>query len=421
MLRLGYLLVFLVINALLAALNLRAYRWINEAFAPPRGVRRVIAAGLVAAWLVTALGRFLARTLPDLPIAGPLLVSLIVELSVLVAVALLLTVDFWRAGHRIAVRLSGLFPRRTSAARRRDEPVEPREEARLDRRSFTTRALVGSAFLASGSSSLYGVLAGRHDYIVEEVPIPISGLSTKLDGFAIVQLSDLHIGTFVREPELAAAVDLVRTAKPDLIVLTGDLIDNDPRLAPMLGRFVRRLEGVAREGVTVISGNHDYYAGITETLNAVREGGANLLRNRGRVIGDARAGFALLGVDDMRGRRFERGGGPDLHRALESLPRLGGRVAPARDLPRVLLCHNPSYFEVARGQVALQLSGHTHGGQYNPGVHPASWVFRHGWVAGRYESSGSELYVNRGFGTAGPPVRLGAPPEVTRLILTART
>jgi predicted MPP superfamily phosphohydrolase len=84
------------------------------------------------------------------------------------------------------------------------------------------------------------------------------------------------------------------------------------------------------------------------------------------------------------------------------------------------LCHNPAYFEAAAGQVALQLSGHTHGGQFNPGIRPADWVFRHGWVAGRYESSGSQLYVNRGFGTAGPPVRLGAPPEVTRIVLTAR-
>jgi predicted MPP superfamily phosphohydrolase len=101
------------------------------------------------------------------------------------------------------------------------------------------------------------------------------------------------------------------------------------------------------------------------------------------------------------------------------LPRLSGRVAPALDLPRVLLCHNPSFFAEAAGHVALQLSGHTHGGQVNLGIRPADYLLPGGWVAGRYDLNGSALYVNRGFGTVGPPARLGAPPEVTRLVLSA--
>jgi predicted MPP superfamily phosphohydrolase len=119
----------------------------------------------------------------------------------------------------------------------------------------------------------------------------------------------------------------------------------------------------------------------------------------------------LLGVDDVMGPRFG-GKGPDLERALQTL-------RPAeRELPRVLLCHNPVYFEEAAGRVGLQLSGHTHGGQINLGVSPAPWVLGHTWIAGRYDHAGSQLYVNRGFGTVGPPVRLGAPPEITRLVLT---
>lgn len=151
--------------------------------------------------------------------------------------------------------------------------------------------------------------------------------------------------------------------------------------------------------------------------DALAAAGARTLRNESLVIGDAAAGFALLGVDDVWARR--EGGGPDLARAVRSLPQLGGRVAPARDLPRVLLCHNPSFFEEAAGQVALQISGHTHGGQVNLGIRPADYLLPGGWVAGRYDSRGSQLYVNRGFGTVGPPARLGAPPEVTRIILTA--
>jgi uncharacterized protein len=88
-------------------------------------------------------------------------------------------------------------------------------------------------------------------------------------------------------------------------------------------------------------------------------------------------------------------------------------------MPRILLCHNPSFFAESAGRVALQLSGHTHGGQVNLGVRPADYILPGGWVAGRYDLQGSALYVNRGFGTVGPPARIGAPPEVTRIILTS--
>jgi predicted MPP superfamily phosphohydrolase len=210
----------------------------------------------------------------------------------------------------------------------------------------------------------------------------------------------------------------VRQAKPDLIVLTGDLLDHDPRFASTLGRFVRRLSPLAKHGVSVISGNHDYYAGIVQTLGVVEAGGGRVLTNEGLVIGDAQAGFALLGVNDVRASRFNASDGPDVARAVDSLPRLGGKLSLARDLPRVLPCHTPVYFEEAQHHVALQLSGHTHGGQVNLLVRPADWVLPHGWVAGLYTEGASQLYVNRGFGTVGPPARVGSAPEVSRIVLT---
>jgi predicted MPP superfamily phosphohydrolase len=286
----------------------------------------------------------------------------------------------------------------------------------VPRRAFLSQAAAGSAFLIGGSSALYGALAGRTDYSIDEVPVRLPGLSRAFDGFSIVQLSDIHIGAFVGDHQLAAAEAFVKTARPDLIVLTGDLLDNDPRLAPLLGRFVRRLGPLARHGVVAISGNHDFFAGIDPVVSALTRGGARVLRNRGEVVGTREAGFALLGVDDVWAERL--GGGPDLERTLESLPRLNGKLAPARDLPRVLLCHNPSYFEAAAGSIDLQLSGHTHGGQVNLLLRPADYLLPHGWVAGRYTRKGSQLYVNRGFGTVGPPARLGSRPEVTRIVLT---
>ncbi len=202
----------------------------------------------------------------------------------------------------------------------------------------------------------------------------------------------------------------MRRARPDLLILTGDLIDHDPRCADLLGRFVRRLGAYARDGVVAIPGNHDYYTGIEAVRAAITGAGATMMINEGRVIGDAGAGFALLGLDDLYGPRSDaRSPGPDLDRAIATVP---------ADLPRVLLCHNPQFFPSAAGKVALQLSGHTHGGQINFGLPAARVVLGHSFIAGGYRLGETSLYVNRGFGTAGPPARIGAPPEVSRIILT---
>jgi predicted MPP superfamily phosphohydrolase len=368
--------------------------------------------------LLVLLGRIASILFPGLPLGGALRVGFAAQLAVLVSVILLLPFDLALLVQRMTQRF-----RRPKAHVVSEQPQETESESiraetpapEVPRRAFLTQTMVGSAFLIGSSSSIYGSLAGRHDYQLVDMPVRLPGLSRALDGFTIVQLSDIHIGQFVGEPELAAAESLVRRARADLIVLTGDLLDHDPRYAEQLGRFVRRITGLAREGVVAISGNHDFYAGIDQIVSSLDAGGADVLRNRGRVIG-GREGFALLGVDDVWGRRFNLG--PDLNAALQTLPMVAGSVAAPRELPRVLLCHNPSFFEESAPRVGLQLSGHTHGGQINLLVRPADWLLKNGWVAGLYREQGSQLYVNRGFGTAGPPARIGAPPEVTRVVLT---
>ncbi len=279
----------------------------------------------------------------------------------------------------------------------------------VGRRELVRTTATGAALSLGFGSAFYGALFGRHDYQVPEVPVSIPGLSPHLDGYRIAQLSDIHFGVYVGEAELRRAVSLVRDARPDLVVLTGDLLDHDARFAPVLGKLVRALSELpVRDGVTVIPGNHDYYAGVDAVLGTAREAGARVLKNTGRLIGDAGGAFALVGVDDVWAPRNGYGGGPDLQAALRTVP---------DDVPRVLLCHNPAFFPAARGHVALQLSGHTHGGQVNLGVHPAELLLP--YVEGLYREEGSHLYVNRGFGTAGPPARVGAPPEVTLVVLTA--
>jgi predicted MPP superfamily phosphohydrolase len=320
------------------------------------------------------------------------------------------------------------------------------EAAGLMTRRRAVEAAGGAAiFGATGSMLGWGMLRGRHAFELVEVPLRIPGLPRVLDGYVIAQVSDLHSGAFVGERQLDEGFSLVRRARPDLVVVTGDVVDFDPAYAPLTARKLADLP--ARDGIAAILGNHDYYAGADEVLAALGAVGIDLLRNTGRVIrpGDGR-GFALLGVDDVSSRR--RGGaGPRLDFALATVrgdasawttgdgspsttgdgspsttgdgsPSTTGDGSPSTpDLPCILLSHQPVTVDLWPGKVAAQLSGHTHGGQINPGFSPLGLMMK--YVAGSYSVGGTTLYVNRGFGTVGPPSRIGAPPEVTRFVLVA--
>ncbi len=328
-----------------------------------------------------------------------------VELGVLIGAIVLLLVDIAHAPFWFATR-------RRAAPSPQPRGVGDAPQAQLTRREMIHQTASGLALAFGGASAAYGVVLGRHDFRVEEVPVPIPGLPRELDGLTLVQLSDIHFGTYIGDDEIAEAARLVRQARPDVIVLTGDLVDHDTAFAPMLGRLVRRLAPIARHGVVAIPGNHDYYTGVETVLRTLDQAGARVLRNDGMVIDGARGtssrGVALLGVDDVWAGRDGLSDGPDLAKAIAAVP---------SDLPRVLLCHNPVFFKDSKQHVALQLSGHTHGGQVKIGVQPAGWVLPHGYVQGLYPEDGSLLYVNRGFGTAGPPVRIGVPPEITKIVL----
>jgi predicted MPP superfamily phosphohydrolase len=250
------------------------------------------------------------------------------------------------------------------------------------------------------------MVRGRHAFELTEVPVRIEGLPRVLDGYTIVQVSDIHAGDYVGERELDEGLSLVRAARPDLIVVTGDVVDFDAGRAPLVAR---RLADLApRDGVAAVLGNHDYYADEDEVSAALRAAGIDMLVDEGRVLRSRDGGgFALLGVDDKWSVRYGRWG-PRLALAKSMVP---------PGLPCVLLSHQPQTVDGWPGQVALQLSGHTHGGQINPGFRPADLFLK--YVSGLYRVDRTTLYVNRGFGTVGTPSRVGAPPEVTRLILVA--
>lgn len=311
----------------------------------------------------------------------------------------------------VPVPVPALMPTPESAipndATRGPSPPLSDQTPTLGRREIFERA-AGVAVLAASSGSIaWGAIRGRLDFQIEEVIVKIPGLPRALEGYTIAQVSDIHVGLFVQERELAHGFDFVRRAKPDLVVATGDLVDFDPKYIALMARSLGDLRAYARDGVAAILGNHDWYTDGDEVRDGLVRAGVRALVNEHVVLRPKDGGGIVLGgVDDFAGARHG-GDGPSLTKTFSGAP----------DAPRILLAHQPQYFDDARGKVALQLSGHVHGGQVNPIVHPATWVLR--YVAGRYEASGSTMWVNRGFGTAGPPARVGSPPEVTKIVLVS--
>ena len=261
-------------------------------------------------------------------------------------------------------------------------------------------AVVGGLVLAL---ALLAMRSGLRVPGVRRVEVALARWPRALDGFRIVQISDIHIGPALGRRFAARLTERVNALAPDLVAVTGDLVDGN---VDALREEVEPFAALsAPHGVFFVTGNHDVYSGSEPWVARVRELGLRVLRNERVAIGGA-AGFDLAGVDDHRGD-WVRGSTEDLDTAL------AGRD-PARAL--ILLAHDPGTFRrAAERGVDLQLSGHTHGGQ----IWPFNLVVRLAvpFVAGRYRLGGSELYVSRGSGFWGPPMRLLAPSEITEIVL----
>jgi len=268
----------------------------------------------------------------------------------------------------------------------------------------TRAALVTIAALTAGGVALVGGLRPpsltRNEIRLERWP-------RELDGFRIVQISDIHIGAMLDRRFAATITARVNALAPDLVVVTGDLVDGTVKhLAHEVEPF-RALR--AAHGVYFVTGNHDYYSGADPWLEVVRGLGMRPLRNERVEINANGAVFDLAGVDDHRGYLFGPGHGEDVARAL------AGRD-PGRAV--VLLAHDPSTFKAAAPLgVDLQISGHTHGGQ----IWPFGYLVRLAvkFVAGHYRRGDAQLFVSRGTGYWGPPMRLAAPAEIAEIVLRA--
>lgn len=288
--------------------------------------------------------------------------------------------------------------------RRRRAISVPSAPENPERRLFLARTAATGALAFGGAAASFGTWRAFTPPEVTEVPVRLPGLPKALEGFTIVQLSDVHVGAVIQEKFLDQLVATANSAKPDLVAITGDLVDGTPAV---LGRYVARLRNLSsRHGTFFVSGNHDYYSGWERWAQVLEGLDFTLLRNRRVAIGDAAASFDLLGVEDWGARWAESG--YDLEAATV------GRD-PAR--AAVLLAHQPQNLPaVSEKQIGLQLSGHTHGGQLFPATVIGDVIWGN-MNQGLSRQGFSWQYTSRGCGFVGPPMRVGAPPEVVKLVL----
>ncbi|MGA5423099.1 metallophosphoesterase [Streptomyces lavendulocolor] len=270
------------------------------------------------------------------------------------------------------------------------------------RRLFVSRVVGGAAAAAALGTvghGTYGVLRGPR---VKRVTVPLAKLARGAHGYRIAVVSDIHLGPILGRAHTRRIVDAINATQPDLVAVVGDMVDGS---VEDLGRAAEPLAELrARDGSFFVTGNHEYFSGAEEWVDHVRELGMRPLRNERVEI----AGFDLAGVNDVAGENY--GDGPDFAAALGDRDR--ARAA-------VLLAHQPVVIhDAVEHGVDLQLSGHTHGGQLWPGNFLAELA--NPTVAGLERYGDTQLYVSRGAGAWGPPVRVGAPSDITVVELASK-
>jgi len=262
---------------------------------------------------------------------------------------------------------------------------------------------------ALGASALltgYGIYEARRLAHLEEITIPINKLPAEFEGFRIVQFTDVHIGPTIKRKFVESVVEQVNDLKPHLIACTGDMVDGSVTdlkddVAPL-----RDLH--APFGKFFVTGNHEYYVNALPWIEELDKLGLTILLNDNRLVKKGSSEILIAGVTDFTSDRFVEDHKSDPINAING----------TRDnLTKILLAHQPkSIFAAAQACYDLQISGHTHGGQYIPWAYLVTIV--QPYIAGLHKHENMWIYVNRGTGYWGPPMRIGIPSEVTLFTLT---
>lgn len=265
------------------------------------------------------------------------------------------------------------------------------------------KGVVAAGLAGVSGCAAWGSLIEPFNYEVTEREVFVRGLAAGFEGFRVAQVTDVHHSRIVPIGEVRRVVELANLTKPDVMVLTGDYTTSRRGYIEPCAEALGELQ--AREGVWAVLGNHDHYTDAELTVRALVKNRVNVLSNASTVLRRGGDELQLAGVDDWGWGRADWGralGGVDLSR------------------PSILLSHEPAVLDMpeTRG-VSLIVSGHTHGGQINlPFVGaPARFVEEFKYLRGLYERGGTQLYVSRGTGMIGLPVRIGARPEVAVLRL----
>ena len=256
--------------------------------------------------------------------------------------------------------------------------------------------------------TLAGFVIARRIPRVVEVNIPIAGLPRALQGFSIAQISDVHVGPTIKRRFVAAIVRRVNELNADLIAVTGDLVDGT--VQQLSAHTAPLAELSARHGAYFVTGNHEYYSGESAWTLEIRRLGLQVLKNEHVVLEHDGASLVLAGVTDLSAHHYDP--------AQRSDPRAALRGAPANAGAKILLAHQPSSAAAAESAgFDVQISGHTHGGQFWPWnlfVH-----FFQPFNSGLHRLKNLWVYVSRGTGYWGPPNRFGVPAEITRIRLVS--
>jgi uncharacterized protein len=340
----------------------------NLPVAPGSSWHVALAVGATLLWLSFPLAQLLSRSIGR--------AALPLELAASVWVGLLFLLLAWLLAADLVTGFGWLLPAWVRAAR------------------------ATAVFVAAGLA-VVAVVQGLRAPEVRVHDVRVPGLRADYDGLRLVQLSDLHLGPFLGRRWLASRIAEVQSLRPDLVVVTGDLVDRDAALAEPIAPLLRELR--PRLGVWGVLGNHEYYAGLPFSVRVFEQAGIRLLRDSSVEIAPD---LVLAGVDDLSARRQFGMDGRPVDRALVSRP-------PGAT---IFLCHSPWEAErAAELGVGLMLSGHTHAGQIWPFTYVVRLVYPR--IVGRFEVNGMTLLVSRGTGFWGPPMRLFRRGEITAITL----
>ncbi len=273
------------------------------------------------------------------------------------------------------------------------------------KRDFIKKSINISMITLAGSATVYGFFSARKGPFIIKHDIYIKNLPEAFENFSIAQISDLHVGPTIKRPYVEDVLEKISHLNPDLIAVTGDLVDGSVKY--LKSELQPLKDMIAPYGTFFVTGNHEYYSGVDLWLDETDRLGMKNLINSNELISRSGDQIAIAGITDLKAHQIKPAHKSDPGLALRSVP---------DNITKIVLAHQPnSIHSVHEIGADLQLSGHTHGGQFWPFTYLTKLV--NPYIAGFYDHYGTQIYVNRGTGYWGPPLRIGVPAEITLIRL----